>query len=649
MNRIKYIVFSILVLAGLLISGELYQSYSECFSDFYETSFYVQNGISSEKMLDDIYNEAEKHDISVFFMDSRVENMFTRKTDIYCSDKIKKILLDKYQLFEGKCGSIFSGSTTVNFHDYKSVPMEMVENKNPKYYLYGNFDDMVAMKEALADIYGGKFPVQNDYSSLSETRNALIAVWIIIVLLICFISYYTLIIGQKEVMIRITMGESKTSHFLKSSLADIGYLVGFSFAAYFIFKKYTNVSFFNEISTAAIISASVLIFLINTRTYRLGIREAFSNGSGNCTLTIGTYIIKLVSCSLSVILLTLQATVINESIQLYKQRDFFLSNRNSSYLSIYYADNVSRLDEQLYRKYSDKTIILDECIGYSDSGDEYAVLANSNSLSFLREWIPELKNAEISGSACLIIPESKALTESERECIMSYLSDYGVDRDSEINEIMYRSDSSIIKIDRDYINASEWCRLPVIILLCSENYDLLTDDEVYGNGDVAMYLRTENMIMDVPADELKKTVEQYDCRVDVTNVYDYYLYRWMVMKRTLYLSAVFMLLVLLLEICINCFIIKLEYRFNTIELAVKKLLGYSNFERCRKVYVLSFGVIGISTTICFIVLYALGRYSAIVSVASALIIAVIDIIIINQTSNSQDKKNIPIILKGGEL
>ncbi len=649
MNRIKYIVFSILILTGLLISGELYQSYSECFSDFYETSFYVQNGISSEKMLDDIYTEAEKHDVSVFFMDSRVENIFTRKTDIYCNDKLKSILINKYQLLEGTCGSIFSGSTTVNFHDYKSVPKGLIETNNPKYYLYGNFDDMVAMKQALVDVYGGKFPVQNDYSSLSESKNTLIAVWSIIVLLICFVSYYTLIIGQKEVMIRITMGESRTSHVIKNSLADAGYLIGFSFAAYYVLKKYTNVFFFNEICVTAITLTSVLIFLINTRIYRLGIKAAFSKGSENRSLTIGTYVIKLLSCSLSVILLTLQADVINESLQLYSQKEFFSANRNSSYLSIFYTDNVSRLDEQLYRKYSEKAIILDECIGYSDSDDDYAVLANSNSLSYLREWIPELKNAEISSSACLIIPESKALTESERECILSYLRDYGIDNNSEICEIIYSSDSSIITIDRNSINASKWCSSPVIILLCNESYDMLSDDEVYGSGEVTMYIRIENMIINAPADELVKAVEQYGCRANVTNVYEYYLYRWEVMKRTLYISTVFMILVILLEICINCFIIKLEYRFNSIELAVKKLLGYSNFERCHRMYVLSFGVIGVSTVICFIALYVLGRSSVPVSVASALIIAVIDIIIINQTSNSQDKKNIPIILKGGEL
>ena len=54
MNKVKYILITLILLAGFLLPGEFYQLYVNQFNDFYETSFYLQGSATKEQMLEDI-------------------------------------------------------------------------------------------------------------------------------------------------------------------------------------------------------------------------------------------------------------------------------------------------------------------------------------------------------------------------------------------------------------------------------------------------------------------------------------------------------------------------------------------------------------------------------------------------------------------
>lgn len=190
------------------MTGELYQSYTDDVLNFYETTFYVQPGVEADDMIKDIYDTAKENKVSVFFIDKFVENSFNTRISVYSDKETKDMLISDYYLREGKSDSFLSGKTEVFFCEYMDVPDKILNGSTPTYYLYGDYNDMVEMKRELVDKYGGSFPKNDDYSSLEEKRTSVIAIWVIIGVIICFLSFYSIAISQREFMVRATMGES---------------------------------------------------------------------------------------------------------------------------------------------------------------------------------------------------------------------------------------------------------------------------------------------------------------------------------------------------------------------------------------------------------------------------------------------------------
>jgi len=220
MTKIKYIIFSILILIALIIPGELYQSYVGQNSKFYQTSFCLQDCYKAREMLSDIQNTAKSHNVSIFVQDIKVKNMFTCEVNIYCDDIVKQILSSEYSIKSGKYKSIFSGNTTVNFYDFMDVSDKLLENEPSFFQLLGDYDDMVKMKQDLISLYGGKFPNKDSYDILKNMKRTILGIWCLITLIICFLSFYFLTLFQRELMVRSTMGEQPFNLYLKIIFSD---------------------------------------------------------------------------------------------------------------------------------------------------------------------------------------------------------------------------------------------------------------------------------------------------------------------------------------------------------------------------------------------------------------------------------------------
>lgn len=652
MQKIKYLIFSILFLFGLICSGEMYQSYMDIFNNFYDTTFYMQEGIPRDTMLSDIQNTAKKNHIQVFCKSAETENIFTKHITIYGDEDVIRTLKSDYFMREGKTGSIFSGTTTVECYDFFDLPEEMLLMENePTFYLIGSLDDARQMKSELIDIYGGNFPKEQGYDNLPEKISTIVLIWCIITVLVCFLSFYALALSQRELMVRCTMGESKFRLFLQIALSDTIFLILWFALCAAVLQRFSNVLFLAKYTIPMVLVCIVSDILTNCFLFTFKARAAFSKVAGQKTLMIGTYLIKTLSCLLVVMVLTFQAATIKEAVRFYQQRKFFEEHSSYNYIRIYdKGDVIEPLTTNLYRKYAENLLILDPMYDLGDNGEREVVFANKKAYEVLKGWIPELETLDLNADICLLKHCDTPLSEEEISFLESNLRPFfeGEERDFQIVE--YQKDSEIIEIEEDFLNYSEWCKNPTIVLIKNDSRHLLSDEEVQsGSLEKAVHLRSYNFMLNVPEDELKSYVEHFGCGATVTNVYDYYLYRWEILKRSLYISIVFIILILLLEVSISLMIIKLEYRINATELALKKTLGYSNFERIKKLYLISFICMGVSLLSSGIVLYFVRRSSLIVALIAVLLIALLEITMIHSYSVKYEKENVPKILKGGDV
>ncbi len=661
MTKIKYIIFSILILIALIIPGELYQSYVGQNSKFYQTSFCLQDCDKAREMLSDIQNTAKSHNVSIFVQDIKVKNMFTCEVNIYCDDIVKQILSSEYSIKSGKYKSVFSGNTTVNFYNFMDVSDKLLENEPSFFQLLGDYDDMVKMKQDLISLYGGKFSNKDSYDILKNMKRTILGIWCLITLIICFLSFYFLTLFQRELMVRSTMGEQPFNLYLKIIFSDSIFLILFFSISTFLLSHITNVLFLFNLSIIMLGVCILCNCIVNARIFSFKIREAFNKVAGRFELTMGTYIIKAISCSFSVIIITFQLATIKESLDFYRQRNFFEEHKSYNYINLMgkkdLYSNTPLLREQFYRTYSDKISILDISFTYGEhlNNDGYSnsvILATKSTYKYLCEWIPELKNQKITSKACLITNNKKNISEENLELIKSHAASLCLEDNEnfELQNIKYKKNSSIIAVAEEFINKSSWVKNPSILLIMKDDYPILNKDVVLkGDYPLKLNLRANNFIINVYETELINFATTYNGKATITNVYDYYLYRWEIMRRSLYLSVVFIVMILILEIYINILIIKLEYNFNSMQLSIMKITGYSRFERIRKLCIISLIMMCLSTFVCLISLTILKQFGIIFPIISVFIVGILDFGVIKLFSIDYEKKNIPRILKGGNV
>ena len=563
MERIKHIVFSLLILIGLTIPSELYQSYTGCFSDFYEVSFYIPPDGSRDEMLADISAAAEQNYVSVSVMTQTVEDLFTNNITVYGDDIVRQHLETAYFLQEGCCKSLFSGSTTIQYFSLFDVPDELIAGRAPKYYLIGEFEDMVRMKEELVDTYAGSFPKVEDYSVLGEMKSIQLALWIILLLLLCFVAFYSLVTAQRELMVRVSMGERRIMLYLERTLKDLAVLIGSYLIYSRILSHFTTVSFLSTQRHWMFIGTVVSVSLVNAYLFSFRVRMAFQHVAGQKILTTGTYIIKVIACCFSFLTLTFAFSTITECLSFYSQRSFFEDNKTCHYVEFLFPgefENEEQVETDFLHTYYEKTILSDLCysyIGDADPDGNYAILMSHSMLPYLRKWIPSLNDAELTTDVCLLYPKGTPLTEEDQESLLLFAGGcYGCDAEAlSVQSIVYPTGSKVIEIERNHLNYSAWKEDPVIVLTM---WDELTQSS---ENDYNSYnFRTYNFMVDAPKEALVQFAQAYDCKVIVTNCYEYFLFCWKTLKRTLYLSVLLIVMLFWLNIAISILLVRFTYK-----------------------------------------------------------------------------------------
>lgn len=183
-----------------------------------------------------------------------------------------------------------------------------------------------------------------------------------------------------------------------------------------------------------------------------------------------------------------------------------------------------------------------------------------------------------------------------------------------------------------------------ILLLDNTSYKeeaSITGYDFYYNYDV---------LYDIPEkqwERFRSEAQLDDQYISITNAMDEYEYEWNQSKRQMILSIVLGVFVLFLELSLIVLIIQMEYHFNAIEMAIRKVHGYSLYERNIRLIkgTMIFGAIGIVTAIL------LGRVleinaAALQLGAVGLLLIMVEIVCIFVKANSVEKRKVVAILKG---
>lgn len=143
-------------------------------SQFYSTSFYLQDYQEPKEMIEDIKNSGLKHNVKVFTVVENFKNAFYTEKIFFCDGETQKNIKNNNDLEEKKYISVFSGITDIKFK-----PLEDLDNviSVNEYYLIGNPDNIYQFKMDLIDKYGGNHP-QEGYKDNGTFLTSLF-LWIV--------------------------------------------------------------------------------------------------------------------------------------------------------------------------------------------------------------------------------------------------------------------------------------------------------------------------------------------------------------------------------------------------------------------------------------------------------------------------------------
>ena len=660
MKKVKFLIAGIIIAIGFTLIGESFHFYLNNVADgFSYTTLYLQIDTTEEEMKKDILDCAQKHNVDFFVLQRDVKSTFETEFSIYQNaESTQQYLARQYRVYEGDYKSIFSGILKVRFYDYETISDSLLA-ENHTYYMIGGKDDIHDFKMDLIDKYAGKFPIYSERSNSS--RNLVITVWTIIGLLLLLLTGYDILLQQKEVCIRAAYGEPVSSMILKNILTDLSCYAGIFFLCYFFLQQFTIVAFYKEISFCCF----GIFLLLNSIQYLkwlfINIKDALTQKTLPTNILYVTYLIKSVTVILTILVVATNMAVISESLEYRTQKGFFEAHKDYFYTNLEYREltnddgtpveysqvmeESARLRDTFYQKYYDEfnPIIL---VYLNQNQGRDMILANRNAVDYLLDLFPELQSIVNQEGYYYLVPEDvddlNALCDSV-DLWMEFYEDKNLFKNRKI--ISYSGSRKVLNINEFVTNGSQYCTNPVIILNNTRPY--YDPAAVRANTFKTTY--EHDIMYQIDPLLFQQFVEEYGLENQLhvmTNVYEKYEYNWRILKRLLYINLVFSLLMLILESVIIKTIIDLEFKINAMSLSLKKVLGYSYWQRYKQLFLLS--TIGCALCVaagCIIGLLT-GQGSTLCIIAGGAIIYLIDMAVMRSAIAKNEKANISNILKG---
>lgn len=663
MKTIRYII-SFLIITTMFISiGEGYQLYLDSFENEYiSTTLYLKTKESNteEKMISDILDASQKYNVEVFVATRYIENTFKSTLNIYGTENIKYYIENKSHIYEKNYRSIFLGSKNVNFYDLNYILDKENLNYINEFYLVGSSNNIRNFKLNLMDNYAGNFPnegINNTYNT-TVLFMAIISFSLMILLL-----FFDIAFQKKEIFLKIALGESIKAIISKNIILDF-----IIHSIMFVFSLCATSTFTNSLFKIKYIMFIYFIFiLLNSLAYftiRLyDVRKILTNSNFSKNLLNLNYIIKLGSILLTVIILVSNFSIIFDSYKFYKQGDYFKKYKDYYYISFNYktayddkSNNIDTIDmtsdirEIFYRTYFNKF----DAQGLVTTGlfGKSVLIANKNNISYLSDNISSLKNKKLDKDVYFLFPKNyKDKNISKEFIVKTYLEEYIFDPSLNISSevITYTDNSEFVYTDELSKLGSGLIKNPVIIF---NNIDMTK----YKNNITENIFNLEpsaNIMYKLNDKELNKFKDEHNLENRLnytkTNVLDRYEHQLKIVKRTMYMSIILCLLIIFLETIVIKTIIMLEYTVNSIELSLKKVLGYTILESNKKIFFMTIIPIVICILISFILSILLNKSLYSFIIVGLLILLIIELSFIFIYIKKIQKNNIQKILKGGAL
>lgn len=647
-----------------------------------EVGYFLETGDSEDEMRSAILDKAYEYEAQVFTISKEDGGAFSRKITVYGDEAVQRILKADWGIEQGVISSFFSGKTTFVFKPFEEATEKELQNC---WYIGQSHGQLYAMLFPGMVEYSGTF--RNDPVE-GSSEKVVSALWFVLTITILSLTYYDTVYSKKELMIRMVSGAEPIRIVMNKIISDtVGFFIA-ALAAILLLLPFTNPLFKLNIS---IIGFLILLFcngLVITFGMQIGQHLQIKSVVFSKKALQISVVTKGLVALLTILLLSVTTYLSVEGVGLYRQKDYYSTMTNRVHIDVHYPYDYGKMVHAVgqfenLRPLDTREQVLDNFMRYSYNklklslvsyqsfesvspkwGDRY-VFANLLGLTPYRNFISGWDNLSKNEGNYILIPDSANKSEIVEE-IMASSNLFGLDKGNLEGVITYKDGLSVIAegyID-DEFDYSYQIKNPIIFLdtydygslpVYPVSYKLREPDHPDGiiahNFEYLMQFITlennQDQIYSFANVISGGAINPSFVEFTVINVGDWFDGLWALQNRSLLIAIILTLLILILEMQISSLTLRMAYETNAKELTIKKVMGYSVFERFKSFFLLTGILCGLSLVgalICAII-FKVGMISYLA--LGSIVVFLLDVGILLYLIRKNDNLQIQKVLKGG--
>ncbi len=657
MKKVKLTICFFLVFLCLILTGELFQNYIANFTNqfiYFEAS---ENDAGKRREICAAIEElARKNGIGVFAALKMTESSHSDSTTVYTDEETAETLRSVYGICAGQYDSIFSGSTKIKFANFS----ETAENRHiERYYFLGD----AATVTAINDLLSKKFPVSLIHTENTNANHWLITcVWLMLGILVLLMTWFDIQFQKKENFVQISLGRARLHIIIKNVLIDSLALLGIYAVLYLIFNRYTYMGYKLGVTLSVFIGVIAVNAMLYFTLYRIDFKEVLYGANINASTVSNCYVLKALTMLVTVAALSSNIILIawsGEPLTQYKTIEAF---EDYSFLSLNmqpaaFIDEKDTLNPTTVHNWIFFNLLKENKVACSViilSGDENYLFVNN--AARVLDGIPEARDTGQNDEYRILIPSGcknkEEVLSVSTDCLYATFGD--AIKDVPHRSVSYHDNKNIL-----YFASYDSTNIPLgfaqvenpVIMYCdfsSETLGKLADSNASFSGEF------RDIMFMVNDEDVTKIADEYNLeehglyltREKVTDKLGHYKTSLM---RIVLLNTVISVFLLLLELAIVSTLVRLEYKAHATELAVKKILGYTIYNKCKTLFWLNIyaAAIGIVTVIIISLMFQYSLWYAVILTGGALLVFEWLIVAVNVIK--LERTSVPKILKGGSL
>lgn len=598
MKYFRYLFVIILIVSALIFGNELFQVYLFDFEDFSNVSFYLQDDISFEDMKTDIFSSASEYDVEVFFVEKNVNGDYYTEINIYSNDFIRQYLQERYYLSPGEKTSLFSGTSKISFFDTSQLSFNTMLKHPNGYYLLGNMEDIYKYKNSFSDIYGGKIPSSPRKSSVNQAGIKLLWIWMAVGLLIFISSYCYVVKERKEIVVRLTMGESVNRIiFVDCLIESVLYFMTFVFSIFLLYRNFATFFLCKE-TVAMFCGAMIINISTHLLLLRTNVKLAFSNYRISYSVLMVEYFIRILLILTLAVSAATGINTINKYVSMKHQIPFYEQYKDYDYIVLKNSKSIPiyNLECKFYYDYLEEDISYTGMYAqYGDySSNKIVIGVNPNLKNYLLTEIPEIEHELIGCYGALLLPKNKKLSQQELDSLRLYAAGFADCALEEVKVIYYNNGKRINYYDN--YSGYERERNPVIVF---DNTPIDNKKFEVGQGIPVFF---QKCLCKVSEEEIEKFCEVNECSYTLSNVWECFLFEMTKVKRGALIYALLFTFQLCLLFFVGLSIIRMEFEMNRLEIILRKINGEPFYSRVKK-YVSPSVISGVISVLGMVIAY----------------------------------------------